>query len=157
MLKGSKSFIGTFPSDRLPNLPLKKKKCLSLIINTDPSTEPGEHWTAVYLCKRKVEYFDSYGLPPLDPAVQKFLDFHSSNRGWEWCATQTQYVSSQMCGSFCIAYIKARDSGISYKKYSESFSIDLKKNDLIVRKLRNHATIGKTRNDRKLGKSKRCH
>ena len=35
------------------------------VINSDPSTEPGEHWIAVYFDKHgRGEYFDSYGLPP---------------------------------------------------------------------------------------------
>ena len=34
------------------------------VINSDPSSEPGEHWVAVYFDKRgRGEYFDSYGLP----------------------------------------------------------------------------------------------
>lgn len=134
-LINSRSFIGTFPSDRLPKLALKKKKCLSLIVNTDPANEPGEHWTAIYLCKRKVEYFDSYGLPPLDERVQRFLDYHSMDRGWAFCATQTQYIQSQMCGLFCIQFIKSRDSGKSYKKFAQKFSIDLKQNDRILKRL----------------------
>ena len=33
------------------------------VINSDPSSEPGEHWVAVYFDKRgRGEYFDSYGL-----------------------------------------------------------------------------------------------
>ena len=35
------------------------------VINSDPSSKPGEHWVAVYFDKRgRGEYFDSYGLPP---------------------------------------------------------------------------------------------
>ena len=33
------------------------------VINSDPSSKPGEHWVAVYFDKRgRGEYFDSYGL-----------------------------------------------------------------------------------------------
>ena len=32
------------------------------VINSDPSSKPGEHWVAVYFDKRgRGEYFDSYG------------------------------------------------------------------------------------------------
>ena len=35
------------------------------VINSDPSSEPGKHWVAVYFDKRgRVEYFDCYGLSP---------------------------------------------------------------------------------------------
>ena len=33
------------------------------VINSDPSSEPGEHWVAVYFDKHgREEYFDTYGL-----------------------------------------------------------------------------------------------
>ena len=35
------------------------------VINSDPSSELGKHWVAVYFDKRgRGEYFDSYGLSP---------------------------------------------------------------------------------------------
>ena len=46
---------------------LPEKKPLDMkayIVNTDISTDPGEHWVAIYFRRDQVIYFDSYGRPP---------------------------------------------------------------------------------------------
>ena len=46
------------------------------VINSDPSTEPGEHWIAVYFDKHgRGKYFDSYGLPPAFVGLNGYLLF----------------------------------------------------------------------------------
>ena len=48
------------------------------VINSDPSSEPGEHWIAVYFDKRgRGEYFDSYGLAPAVVGLESFMDSYS--------------------------------------------------------------------------------
>jgi hypothetical protein len=55
------SFGGVYPRVLLPDT-LNQK---AIVINTDPHDQPGAHWVCVYLNTPVVEYFDSYGLPPL--------------------------------------------------------------------------------------------
>ena len=44
------------------------------VINSDPSSKPGEHWIAVYFDKRgRGEYFDSYGLPPTLVGLDSYM------------------------------------------------------------------------------------
>ena len=57
-------YHGEFSMDRLPTL-----QCGAYIINTDDHDELGEHWLAVYFDK-DVEYFDSFGLFPLDSRLE---------------------------------------------------------------------------------------
>jgi hypothetical protein len=46
----------------------------AFIINTHPKNKPGEHWIAVYFyANLKAVYFDSYGFPPRNKYVVKFL------------------------------------------------------------------------------------
>ena len=53
-------FSGVYPRDRLPKT--VRYPC-AMILNTDPASEPGVHWVAVYFAEDgKGEYFDSYGL-----------------------------------------------------------------------------------------------
>ena len=52
-------FRGVHPIDRLPKL-----KKGAYVINTAPSTHPGQHWVAVYGEDTKMDYFDSYGRYP---------------------------------------------------------------------------------------------
>ena len=48
------------------------------VINSDPSTEPGKHWIAVYCDKHgQGEYFDSYGLPPAFVGLKSYMDTYS--------------------------------------------------------------------------------
>jgi len=64
-LKKFKTFLGAFPKDKLP----KTRKPCGLIINTDSSNNPGEHWVAIYTDNNCSEYFDSFGLPPLQEEI----------------------------------------------------------------------------------------
>ena len=48
------------------------------VINSDPSTEPGKHWIAVYFDKHgRGEYFDSYALPSTFVGVKSYMDTYS--------------------------------------------------------------------------------
>jgi hypothetical protein len=59
----SKSFLGVFPSDKLPQT-LDKHPC-GFVVNTDPSSKPGMHWVAFYFpSEGEGEFFDSYGQSP---------------------------------------------------------------------------------------------
>ena len=52
-------FKGVFARD---NIPFIISYPCSLIINTDPSTRPGEHWLALFFnSKKEAEFFDSFG------------------------------------------------------------------------------------------------
>ena len=76
LLIDEKNYIGTFARELLLNcLPLKRK--CGLIINTDTHDLPGKHWIAIYLGENGGrEYFDSYGLPPLQ---KELIDFMRKN------------------------------------------------------------------------------
>ncbi len=57
-------FLGVLSCDYLPKTPLKNLPAM-LIFNTDPSTEPGQHWVAVYINNDGVScFFDSFGGAP---------------------------------------------------------------------------------------------
>jgi hypothetical protein len=45
-LRNVKSFIGVFPSDIIPR---SVTQSVCLILNTDPHTQKGSHWLAVYV------------------------------------------------------------------------------------------------------------
>ena len=63
LLKNFKCFKGVYPLDKLPDI---IKLPINIIINTDPSYMPGEHWVSLSINKDCYgEYFDSLGLPPL--------------------------------------------------------------------------------------------
>ena len=51
-----------FVKDLLPEK--KQLDMKAYIVNTDISTDPGEHWVAIYFRRDQVIYFHSYGRPP---------------------------------------------------------------------------------------------
>ena len=69
LLAADDKFLGCFPHDMLP--PFPKQFPRSLIINTDDSSKPGDHWVGLVLNKDKCFYFDSYGLPILQKNIVK--------------------------------------------------------------------------------------
>ena len=123
------SFLGVYARNRLPSV--KKFPC-SLICNTDPDTQLGQHWIAVYLDKYgNGEYYDSYGLPPLYP---EFLHFMDENTGsWIWNAKQVQDRHSVVCGQHCIFYLIHRYMGLDMTEIISLFTDNFFENDAIVK------------------------
>ena len=79
-----KLFKGVYPKDQLPTVEYPG----SYVVNTNPSTAPGEHWVVMFFNNpRSAEFFDSYGLHPIVYGLTDFLDSHSSS----WTTTQKPY------------------------------------------------------------------
>ena len=64
MLKNFDIFMGTFPSDQIQI----QKRCYpqAFIVNTEPSTSVGEHWTALIVSDKKCLFFDPLGCEMLN-------------------------------------------------------------------------------------------
>ena len=89
----------------MPRNLLPEKKPLDMkayIVNTDISTDPGEHWVAIYFRRDQVIYFDSYGRPPEDHYVLPFIErnstrwIHNTVHGATYveCVVSTSFTSS---------------------------------------------------------------
>lgn len=122
-------FHGVCAEDELPDLPILP---CAIIVNTDPSTEEGTHWTSIYLSTNGTgEFFDSSGTIP-DVPVREYMNIYAP-RGWRYNTMQLQGQFSTLCGAYCIQYLEAR-----YKS-KESYSTLLyrlfpfKNNDELVR------------------------
>ena len=128
-LRKDDNYLGTFPLDRLPELPYKFPK--SIIINTDQSNKPGDHWIAIILTEKHAYYFDSFGLGIVDQQIQQFLlPRYSSIIFSSLCI---QHILSDKCGYYCIYFVKSVHNLKSYYKFLSNFMIDdLKLNDCIV-------------------------
>ena len=95
-----KIFKGIYPKDQLPTVEYPG----SYVVNTDPSTAPGEHWIAMFFNKqRSAEFFDSYGLHPIVYGLTDFLDSHSSS--WIYYSKTLQSLISEVCGHYTVYYI----------------------------------------------------
>lgn len=93
------SFLGVFPRDKLPQV---KKLPACFILNTQPSSEPGEHWLAFYIDDKNVcDFFDSYGNSPSRFGLDNYLDKFKSSY---WSKAKIQGMSSN-CGLYCILFL----------------------------------------------------
>nr|DAC81300.1 TPA_asm: adenain [Ladona dragonfly adintovirus] len=108
-------FRGVFASDQLPNSP----KFGIYIINLDPSNLPGSHWVAAHILnKDKVEYFDSYGLPPLKLSIIRFLNSFTVIRN----SFRLQNYKSDLCGEYCCLYTLYKCTGRTLQDYLSQFT-----------------------------------
>jgi len=120
-----KSFLGVFPCDIHPK-PRSKK--FSLIFNTGDSSTSGEHFVAIYYNKKSIFYFDSFGLPPNDQNIIKFLSFYRQGKKLISWKKRIQDSNSSFCGFYCIGFLlhKYKDD----KKFPKIFHTkNLKLND----------------------------
>ena len=89
----------------------------AVIINSGNKQSKGEHWEAIYISptdqtphKSRVEFFDSYGLPPIQDGTSKLLDL-LSQKDWVCNHQPVQDImdmTSRACGQHCLYYIMNR-------------------------------------------------
>ena len=90
----SPKFGGVFSRDNLPDLAEDAKFYVS---NTDPSSEPGDHWVVLHAAAVGEEYFDSLG-----GAINHDEFAQVLGREYRYVSVQTQELLSSVCGQYCI-------------------------------------------------------
>jgi hypothetical protein len=114
LLKDVKTFGGVFAKDQLP----RDRKKKTLIVNTKPSTHPGEHWIVLDYTTRKPTFFDSFGQ---SPTFYNFQPMSFSRRILQG--------NSDLCGVYCMYYVVHRSKGFSYSRMFRNFSKHTRVND----------------------------
>ena len=121
-------FEGVYPRDCLPK---DVKYPSGIICNTDPASQPGEHWICIYVDHYGVgEYFDSFGLPPLFKEFKKYLTEYCVS--WIFNDKTIQSITSNVCGLYCMYYLIMRSKGFTMRELMKVFSDDCVSNDKIV-------------------------
>jgi hypothetical protein len=120
--------VGVFPADRVPlqyspptkrftlqhglspHFDFDRYKYYCFILNTHPSSAPGEHWLAFFLNRYtdKLEYFDSFGFQ-----LVAYPDVHAGLNCCELiplCVPANnvgmlQSLVSTVCGHYCVAFL----------------------------------------------------
>ena len=115
-------FLGVFPRDKLIQFGDG-----ALVVNTDPSTKPGEHWIAVFVKNGSAEYFDSYGSD-----TPKWLKRNWKNVTWTSNPIPLQSPLSAVCGQYCIYYLLHRVRGNDMNSLLLNFTSDVDFNDRMV-------------------------
>ena len=136
-LRKTPNFYGCFSPDELENL-LIDSFPIYLIVNLDLSSKDGSHWLAIRVSYTKVEVFDPLGFkidkwPSIPVKLIEFIQKLSYQKQL-FISRILQPPNSSLCGFYCIYYILARSSN-SFQTITNSFSLQLDKNDLILTKL----------------------
>ena len=92
-------FKGVYAIDELPN----RASHGAYVVNYDEHDKPGSHWVAIYVQNGSVEYFDSYGQPPLDKRLKTFV-----GENFTYNPFQLQQALGNACGFYCTYYILKR-------------------------------------------------
>jgi hypothetical protein len=131
--KDDLDLIGVFSKDKLPT----KRIAGDYIINLqDYEDGGGTHWVAFKIFdNKKCCYFDPFGFGcPVD--VKEFL---TPFRPISYNNRVIQDLKSELCGYFCLAFLKyfkdfnsKNDVYEAYDDFLNSFSINTKTNDKIV-------------------------
>ena len=103
-------FKGVYSADNVPVSRPEEASCY--VVNLDDSSEPGSHWTSIYISPAQPsEFFDSFGLECTIPRLEGLL-----GETYLHCPVQLQSVFTSSCGQHCLYYIL----GKSYKKDLET-------------------------------------
>lgn len=93
-----------------------------VIVNTDVTTGPGEHWTAIFVDlykDRSIEYFDPFGDPPhetIEHDIKKYieaLDLPFMLK-YKVNSNKLQHEKSDRCGLHAMLFLEDRFRGIPF-------------------------------------------
>ena len=130
VLQNVNHFLGCFPVDRLPPFPTTFPK--SMIINTQSSTQAGEHWVALVLTETKCYYFDSFAVPIIQPNIHMYLQPYNKNICY--LDIRIQDITSTYCGAYCVCFVLHVKDDLAYDKFiGHYYSDNLLQNDEILK------------------------
>lgn len=101
---------------------------LGIVFNTDPSTETGKHWIALYIdLKKKVAYFfDSVG-NPAPSEVKRWVKDKMRGYSFKENKTQHQFENSE-CGVYALHFLDKMTSGVPFSKVEKQIVKDAQMN-----------------------------
>ena len=124
-----KNFGGIYAKDQLESVMIKHNQFY--IINLDDSIGNGSHWVACFYDGNKIEYFDSYGLKP--------VQIISENYDYIYNSSQLQSYESKACGYYCLLFIYLRSHGYNFYEIIKQFSlVDLNYNQNLIKNFFNN-------------------
>jgi len=148
IFEGRKGFAGVFPIDQVPyNLKHQRRSQKCAIINLDPSWKPGSHWVSLCIKNKKLEYFDSYGLPPTHLPWGKEVKVRFNTKRYQGWGEIT-------CGQFAIYFANEKLKGKSFKSILQILDRQKNADKFVVKYVKktfpNHYFISRK------GKSNQC-
>lgn len=122
MMDKDPNFLGVISADEIPKLPLKKK--LSFIINTDPRSKPGEHWTCCRIdatFDKSICFYDPFGEDPPSLFMKDIKSYVDEMKlpymlKMKINQVKNQDVNTDTCGFHCVRFLEAMNRGESFAK-----------------------------------------
>ena len=122
-------YRGCHPCDHIPIF----ETPYAIIVNTDNSQEPGEHWVLLYVTDI-VEYFDSFGRNWNSKLYPKefiaYMKQFVNGRKTKYNPKIVESLLGNCCGEYCAFYLYRRCQNV--KNILSPFGANLKYNDLLV-------------------------
>ena len=120
-------YRGIFACDQLPDIVIRRSV---IVVNTDPSTQPGQHWICMYFDENGYgEFFDSFGMAP-KPVFGRYMNRQCI--AWTFNNMQMQSLVSRFCGHYCIWYCLMKFRKVTLNKIVRIMSNDTGLNDFLV-------------------------
>jgi len=133
-------FVGVYAADQIAETFGKIPS--ACIVNTDPSSKPGQHWVAIFQDQTDtVEFFDSYGK---QPDFFLFTNFPRCSRIIKQNSVLQSNITS-VCGQYCMFFLFKRCTGVLFPSIIKSFSFNKMENDFHVQSFINHIFHLKTK------------
>ena len=131
------NFLGAYAFDELPVNPGHD---FSVIVNTQPSSEPGEHWLPIIFKNGIFHFIDSYGRSPMNLLFStefrnKIKDYFKGYK-YKYNPRMIQDIFSNACGYYSIYFIHEMEYK-SMKAALDIFGKNFKKNDALVKEIVN--------------------
>ena len=109
------NYIGTIMSDEVDGYKPDKNVCA--VINLQPKSMQGSHWTSFAVIGSKSYYFDSYGVGPPQNLI-KYLkssnDYEKNNPTIHCNAIVVQHTGNTNCGALSIFVIYYLSKGLDF-------------------------------------------
>ena len=119
-------FNGVYSRDNLPKI----VKNGAYVIDLDEYSDIGTHWVLLYVNKKTVTYFDSFGV---ERTFQKKPKNLINNKNVIANIYRVQNYDSIMCRYFCIGFVNYMFKGKSLTDYTNLFlPNNFKENDPII-------------------------
>lgn len=130
--RSKKFFIGVFAANQLPRTP--RKNTYAFVLNSDPDTLQGSHWTAVFVQRNRLN----------EPVLDFFCSFGRSYKEYgfplkkyakriRYNTFQFQPNSSDTCGMHCIVFVQSRCIGVPYNTIiNQIYNLNKHRNDQIA-------------------------
>ena len=100
------AFLGVFAVDHLPRTIVPEQLPILLIMNTNTSNLPGQHWKAIYISKEGIgEIFDSLALP-ISLRLEQWMN--NFCKKWTLSKITLQNPLAPTCGGYVLYYVMNR-------------------------------------------------